>query len=391
MKALAVAWVVAVACIVGAGTADAATGTKVFLKDCTLNMSGDPGPGGVPVFYVYDFGGGCGQYLIRGASMVTASGLSAFDGSDDDESPTHELFNVEGEEPEAFEYGTVDVYIPYRSRCDRYRLYASNAVRHLDSRPCYGESYLNRLVDGPLVGPAAPGSGVIHPDDPRCDGDVYLIGEDAPYGPGEPPAQSGTVTTEYCVDITASPWRMYGTFEFTSATGALLRGTHEGTATESSFDLTYTVTSGTGQFRYATGTIHASSTYRLGVDQVLDFEASFVGSLVEAHLTVKDASVVEGDAGQSRMVFRVRLSAPRVVPVTVGFSIEDGSASRSSDYVFKQGTLTFQPGETSKVVGVNVNGDSRAEGNETLTLELFDSPNARITVPEGTGTILDDD
>ena len=198
------------------------------------------------------------------------------------------------------------------------------------------------------------------------------------------------MTTEYCVDITASPWRMYGTFEFTSATGALLRGTHEGTATESSFDLTYTVTSGTGQFRYATGTIHASSTYRLGVDQVLDFEANFVGSLVEAHLTVKDASVVEGDAGQSRMV-RVRLSAPRVVPVTVGFSIEDGSASRSSDYVFKQGTLTFQPGETSKVVGVNVNGDSRAEGNETLTLELFDSPNARITVPEGTGTILDDD
>ena len=50
VKALAVVWVVAVACIVGAGSADAATGTKVFLRDCTLNMSGDPGPGGVPVF-----------------------------------------------------------------------------------------------------------------------------------------------------------------------------------------------------------------------------------------------------------------------------------------------------------------------------------------------------
>ena len=42
--------------------------------------------------------------------MVTASGLRAFDGLDDDEYSTHELFNVEGEEPEAFAYGTVDVY-----------------------------------------------------------------------------------------------------------------------------------------------------------------------------------------------------------------------------------------------------------------------------------------
>ena len=40
---------------------------------------------------------------------------------------------------------------------------------------------------------------------------------------------------------------------------------------------------------------------------------------------------------------------------------------------------------------MNVNGDTRAEGNETLNLVLFNSPNARITVPEGTGTILEDD
>ena len=70
------------------------------------------------------------------------------------------------------------------------------------------------------------------------------------------------MTTEYCVDITASPWRMYGTFEFTSATGALLRGTHEGTATESSFDLTYTGDERDRSVRNATGTIDASSTYR---------------------------------------------------------------------------------------------------------------------------------
>ena len=169
----------------------------------------------------------CDQYLLRGVTFVTASGREFSSDLDRDDFASHESLSIRGVEADEYAYGTVDIYIPYRSRCDRFRLDAAGAVRRLDSRPCYGESWLNRLVDGPLVGDAAPGSGVIHPDDPRCDGDVYLIGEDAPYGPGEPPAQSGTVTTVYCVDITISPWRMYGTFEFTSATGALLRGTHE--------------------------------------------------------------------------------------------------------------------------------------------------------------------
>ena len=77
--------------------------------------------------------------------------------------------------------------------------------------------------------------------------------------------------------------------------------------------------------------------------------------------------------------------------MTVKFEIADGSASRRSDYAFKQGTLTFAPGETSKIVGVNVSGDTGTEPNETLLLKLSNSPNARITVPVGTGTILNDD
>jgi hypothetical protein len=59
--------------------------------------------------------------------------------------------------------------------------------------------------------------------------------------------------------------------------------------------------------------------------------------------------------------------------------------------VFKQGTLTFAPGETVKHVGVKVNGDTRIEPNETLFLVLFDPLNARIADAVGTGLIRNDD
>jgi len=136
VKALVVALVVGVVCVSGAGPADAAEGSKQFLKDCTLQMLGSEGRGGIPFFEAYDGGTECGEYAIRGISLVTASGRYLFSGLDGSAEPAHEWFTVSGPEPEDFAYGTVDVYIPYRARCDRYRLYASNAVRFLDSRQC---------------------------------------------------------------------------------------------------------------------------------------------------------------------------------------------------------------------------------------------------------------
>jgi hypothetical protein len=92
---------------------------------------------GPPAFVASDDGTECGEYQIRGASIVTTSGQYAFSGFDSLVSPTYENFAVRtGAEGDDFAYGTVDVYIPYVARCDRYRLYASNAVRFLDSRQC---------------------------------------------------------------------------------------------------------------------------------------------------------------------------------------------------------------------------------------------------------------
>jgi Calx-beta domain-containing protein len=61
------------------------------------------------------------------------------------------------------------------------------------------------------------------------------------------------------------------------------------------------------------------------------------------------------------------------------------------DYIAQTGTLTFNPGETSKTITIVVNGDSKKESNETFYLDLFNSTNSLLTKNRGIGTILNDD
>ena len=53
---------------------------------------------------------------------------------------------------------------------------------------------------------------------------------------------------------------------------------------------------------------------------------------------------------------------------------------------------TFRPRETTKTITIEVEGDTRKEANETVSLDLFDnSGNSLFTRSRGTGTILNDD
>src|SRR5260370_6416156 len=62
-----------------------------------------------------------------------------------------------------------------------------------------------------------------------------------------------------------------------------------------------------------------------------------------------------------------------------------------SDYAAQSGTLSFAAGETSKVVHVQVMGDTAVEADETLTLSLSSPSGATIAHGSATGTILNDD
>ena len=71
----------------------------------------------------------------------------------------------------------------------------------------------------------------------------------------------------------------------------------------------------------------------------------------------------------------------------------DGAAAASdNDYRAQIGTLPFVPGQTTKTITIEVNGDSKKEANETFYVDLFGlSSNALFTKNRGIGTILHDD
>ena len=107
-------------------------------------------------------------------------------------------------------------------------------------------------------------------------------------------------------------------------------------------------------------------------------------------LSITSVSALE-NAGA--FVFTVTLSTASTSRVTARFATSNGTAraGRNGDYAATSGTLTFNPGETSKTVTVPVLNDALVEANETFFIDLSRVSNATISVGRGIGTILDDD
>ena len=124
-----------------------------------------------------------------------------------------------------------------------------------------------------------------------------------------------------------------------------------------------------------------------GVVTITDDETGGGGG--SASLSVADAAITEGAAGAVK--FTVSLSAAVSTNVTVKYATANGTAIAGSDYFSKNGTLTFNAGQTTKNVWVGVKNDSQAESEETFILHLSNPANATITDPDGTATITDDD
>jgi Calx-beta domain/FG-GAP-like repeat len=101
----------------------------------------------------------------------------------------------------------------------------------------------------------------------------------------------------------------------------------------------------------------------------------------------------EGAAGTSgnAPAFEIKLSNPSYQTITVSYATADGTATAGVDYVAASGTVTFNPGETSKSIAVEVIGDNIDETNETYLVNLSNPANAGIAAAQGVGTIQDDD
>ena len=116
--------------------------------------------------------------------------------------------------------------------------------------------------------------------------------------------------------------------------------------------------------------------------------ASLVLAVVPA-VTIADAIVTEGNAGTTNAAFNVRLSSRSTLPVTVNYSVADGSAMAGLDYVPVYGTLTFLPGSTNQLLRVPVIGDRLSESNLSFFVMLDGAVNAGIGRGRALGTILD--
>jgi hypothetical protein len=108
-------------------------------------------------------------------------------------------------------------------------------------------------------------------------------------------------------------------------------------------------------------------------------------------VSVKGATVIEGNTDTSPVTIVVELNRPSAVPVTVDWRTEDGSALAGTDYVQASGTITFQPGQTRAEVTVQIIGNTLPEPDKTFRVVLSDPAGALLGTSVATVTILNDD
>ncbi|PYI92889.1 MAG: hypothetical protein DMF03_01655, partial [Verrucomicrobia bacterium] len=105
-------------------------------------------------------------------------------------------------------------------------------------------------------------------------------------------------------------------------------------------------------------------------------------------LSIDDVTVTQSSSGTTSAVFTVSLSMASAQPITVNYATADGTATAGGDYQAASGTLTFNPGETSKTVTVLVNADAAFDPTETFFVNLSNAGNTPIAKSQGTGTIV---
>jgi len=116
----------------------------------------------------------------------------------------------------------------------------------------------------------------------------------------------------------------------------------------------------------------------------------FLSTVPQQSLSIDDVSVTKPNSGTTDAIFTVTLSGASTQNVTVDFTTADGTAlsGPSADYQFNSGTLTFNPGETSKSITVLVNGNMLSEPDKTFFVNLSNAGNAAIADAQGVGTII---
>ncbi len=116
-----------------------------------------------------------------------------------------------------------------------------------------------------------------------------------------------------------------------------------------------------------------------------------VNGPLPAQISISDATAPEPAtlAESNGATFTVTLAAASTEVVSVNYASFNGTALANFDYTPVAGTLTFQPGETSRTVTVPVLFDADAEASETFTVVLSSPTGGTLVDGVGAGTITD--
>mmetsp|Transcript_5359 Transcript_5359/g.7523 ORF Transcript_5359/g.7523 Transcript_5359/m.7523 type:complete len:823 (-) Transcript_5359:990-3458(-) len=125
-------------------------------------------------------------------------------------------------------------------------------------------------------------------------------------------------------------------------------------------------------------------------------ETNVTGTILDndiAYLSVSVGFLLEGNTSTTPANFTIN-TTPSDFIIQVNYSTADGTdpkATAGVDYYSTSGQVTFQPGQTEKIVVVQVIGDTVFENEETFSLVLSDPIGAEIDTSQALCTISNDD
>jgi hypothetical protein len=108
-------------------------------------------------------------------------------------------------------------------------------------------------------------------------------------------------------------------------------------------------------------------------------------------VSISDASVTEGNAGESQLSFVLLLAQSSTLDISVEYGTSTGSAEAINDFRAAAGVLTIPAGELQSTIEVAIFGDTLFELDETFSIDLSNPVNAVLGDANATGTISNDD
>src|SRR5262249_15613698 len=160
-------------------------------------------------------------------------------------------------------------------------------------------------------------------------------------------------------------------------------------------DQVVTVTDGSLSIQVGPGSDSAGNVENAKLSAFSVFGVS--SSLTSLAIAATDASKAEGNTGSTPFTFTVTRWGDTTGASSATYTVSDSGANAPdatdcAGATLPTGTLSFAAGEASKLVTINVAGDTTTEANENFTVTLSaPSGGTTIATAAATGTILNDD